>query len=133
VLRLGVSGGIDPTHLDLSAGAFGDKAVSASWIMFCIIWKNLLVFTLLGALLLSSLEARLASRLARAIAVIFACRAALLLAMMQCAQGSFWTSMRVIGDLPYTMMLFVAAGAAWLVYLGSSADGPMSSRSTATA
>jgi hypothetical protein len=25
----------------------------------------------------------------------------------------------VIGDLPYTMMLFVAAGAAWLVYRGS--------------
>ena len=119
VLRLGVSGGIDPTHLDLSAGSFGDRAVSAGWIAFCIIWKNLLVFTLLGALLLASLEARLASKLARGFAVIFACRAALLLAMMQCAQGSFWTSMRVIGDLPYTMMLFVAAGAAWLVHRGA--------------
>ena len=119
VLRLGVSGGIDPTHLDLSAGSFGDKAVSAGWITFCIIWKNLLVFTLLGALLLASLEPSLASKLARGFAVIFAGRAALLLAMMQCAQGSFWTSMRVIGDLPYTMMLFVAAGGAWLVYRGS--------------
>jgi hypothetical protein len=119
VLRLGVSGGIDPTHLDLSAGSFGDRAVSAGWITFCIIWKNLLVFTLLGALLLASLEASLASKLACGFAVIFACRAALLLAMMQCSMGSFWTSMRVIGDLPYTMMLFVAAGAAWLVNRGS--------------
>jgi hypothetical protein len=36
------------------------------------------------------------------------------MAMMQFAQGSFCTSMRVIGELPYVMMFFVAAGAAWL-------------------
>jgi hypothetical protein len=121
VLRLGISGGIDPTHLDLAAGAFGDRAVSAAWIGFCVIWKNLVAFTLLGALFLSSFEAPLASKLARAFAVIFACRAALLLAMMQFAQGSFWTSMRVIGELPYVMMLFVAAGAAWLASSASRA------------
>ena len=113
VLRLGVSGGVDPTHLDLAAGAFGDPTVSATWIGFAVIWKNLIVFTLLGALFLGSFEASVASKLARGFAVIFACRAAVLLAMMQFSQGSFWTSMRVIGELPYVMMFFAAAGAAW--------------------
>lgn len=114
VLRLGLSGGIDPTHLDLSAGSFGDRAVSAGWITFCVIWKNLIAFTLLGAALLASFEPGAVSQLVRGFAVIFACRAALLLAMMQFSQGSFWTSMRVVGDLPYTMLFFVSAGAVWL-------------------
>jgi len=124
VLRLGISGGIDPTHLDLAAGSFGDPAVSARWIGFCVIWKNLIAFTLLGALFLASFEPLVASRLARGFAVIFACRAALLLAMMQFAQGSFWTSMRVIGELPYGMMFFVAAGAAWLASLAIRTAAP---------
>jgi hypothetical protein len=116
VLRLGVSGGIDPTHLDLAAGAFGDRAVSVGWIGFCIVWKNLIVFSLLGALLLWSFEGSLASWFASRFAAIFACRAALLLAMMQFSQGSFWTSMRVVGDLPYVMMFFVSAGVAWFIH-----------------
>lgn len=124
VLRLGVSGGVDPTHLDLAAGAFGDPSVSATWIGFSVIWKNLIVFTLLGALFLSSFEASLASKLARGFAVIFACRAALLLAMMQFAQGSFWTSMRVIGELPYVMIFFASAGAVWLASTAIRAASP---------
>lgn len=124
VLRLGISGGVDPTHLDLAAGSFGDRAVSAGWIGFCVIWKNLVAFTLLSALFLSSFEPAVASRLARGFAVIFACRAALLLAMMQFSKGSFWTSMRVIGELPYVMMFFVAAGAAWLASLAIRTAAP---------
>ena len=92
VLRLGVSGGIDPTHLDLSAGAFADKSVSASWIGFCLVWKNLIALTLLGLTFLWAFPKRVASQLARGFAVISACRAAVLLAMMQLAEGSFWTS-----------------------------------------
>lgn len=117
VLRLGVGGGIDPTHLDLAAGAFGDKAAPVAWVGFCIVWKNLLAQTAVGLALLSGFSRVSASRLARGFAVIGAARAAVLLAMMLAAQGSFWTSMRVIGELPYTMIAVVSAGAIWLGYL----------------
>lgn len=125
VLRLGLSGGVDPTHLDLAAGAFGDPSVSATWIGFAVIWKNLIAFTLLGALMLASFEQRLAGKLARGFAVMFACRAPLLLAMMQFSQGSFWTSMRVIGELPYVMIFFVSAGAVWLTRVATRAAAPI--------
>ena len=116
VLRLGVSGGIDPTHLDLAAGAFGDHSVSARWIGLCLVWKNLLALTLLGLAFLAAFPARIVSQLARGFAAISACRVAVLLAMMQLAEGSFWTSMRVVGELPYTMIFFVSAGSTWLAY-----------------
>lgn len=114
LLRIGVAGGIDPTHLDFAAGAFGDKAVSASWITFCLVWKNLIALTLVGTAFLWSYPIHTAVRLARSFAVISACRAVVLLAMMQLAQGSFWTSMRVVGELPYAMIFLVSAGTTWL-------------------
>lgn len=114
VLRLGVGGGIDPTHLDLAAGAFGDRAVSASWVGFCIVWKNLVAQTLVGSAFLGAFSEKEASQMARGFGAAWVCRAAVLLGMMLCAQGSFWTSMRVIGELPYSMILFAAAGSAWL-------------------
>lgn len=129
VVRLGLSGGIDPTHLDLQAGAFGDRAVSAAWIGFSVIWKNLIVLTLLGAVLCWALPATAVSAMARGFAAIGACRAAVLLGMMQLAQGSFWTSMRVIGDLPYTMLFFTSAGLSWLVYHHMFADSETMSAS----
>jgi len=115
VLRVGVSGGIDPTHLDLMAGAFGDKSVAASWIGFCLVWKNLIALTVLGLAFLWAFPAPSAGALVRGFALISACRAAVLLAMMQFAQGSFWTSMRVVGELPYIMIFMASAGSVWLV------------------
>lgn len=115
VLRVGVSGGIDPTHLDLSAGAFGDKAVAAGWVGFCLVWKNLIALTLLGLAFLWAFPAPSVAQLARGFAVISACRAAVLLAMMQLAQGSFWTSMRVVGELPYIMIFLASAGSVWFL------------------
>jgi hypothetical protein len=114
VLRLGVGGGIDPTHLDLAAGAFGEPHVSAVWVGFCIVLKNLLAQTAVGVALLSGFSAQIASRLTRGFALIGAGRSAVLLGMMLAAQGSFWTSMRVIGELPYTMITVIAAGSVGL-------------------
>ena len=36
--------------------------------------------------------------------------------MLQLSNGSFWTSLRVIGDLPYTVIFLVSAGGAWLCH-----------------
>jgi hypothetical protein len=116
MLRLGVSGGMDPANVDMAAGAFGDREVSLSWLGFCVVYKTLVALTLLGLLVLSSFGERAASQLARAFAVISIGRVVVLLGMLQLANGSFWTSLRVIGELPYTMIFFVSAGAAWLAW-----------------
>lgn len=116
VLRLGVSGGMDPTNLDMAAGAFGAKDVSLTWLTCAVIWKSFIAQVLLGLSLLAPLGARPASALARGFAVIGAARAVALLGMLQLSNGSFWTSLRVIGDLPYTVIFLVAAGGAWLCH-----------------
>mgnify|MGYP001544854578 CR=1 FL=1 len=116
VLRLGVSGGMDPTNLDMAAGAFGAKDVSLIWLTCAVIWKSFLAQVLLGLSLLAPLEARPASALARGFAVIGAARAVALLGMLQLSNSSFWTSLRSIGDLPYTVIFLVAAGGAWLCH-----------------
>jgi hypothetical protein len=115
MMRLGVSGGMDPTNLDMAAGAFGDQEVSVGWLGFCVVYKTLVALTLLGVLLLSSFGRRTVSLLARGLAVISIGRVVVLLGMLQLANGSFWTSLRVIGELPYTMIFFVSAGTAWLL------------------
>lgn len=115
MMRLGVSGGMDPTNLDMAAGAFGDKEVSLRWLGFCVVYKTLVALTLLGLLVLSSFGRRTVSLLARGFAVISVGRVVVLLGMLQLANGSFWTSLRVIGELPYTMIFFVSAGTAWLL------------------
>jgi hypothetical protein len=114
VLRLGVSGGMDPTNLDMAAGAFGAKDVSLTWLTCAVIWKTFIAQVLLGLSFLAPLGVRTASALARGFAVVGAARAVALLGMLQLSNGSFWTSLRVIGDLPYTVIFVVAAGAAWL-------------------
>lgn len=127
---MGVNGGIDLTHLDLGAGAFRDPSVPFWWATFSLIWKNVLAFNVLGRAFVSAFPTREAAQLVCGFAVINACGAPILLAMMQFPQGSFWTSMRVVSDLPFTMLWFVASGLTWLAYRNLGAlpahdHGPM--------
>ncbi|HYQ18156.1 MAG TPA: hypothetical protein VEQ58_20420, partial [Polyangiaceae bacterium] len=109
LVRLGVSAGLDALSLDFAAGAFGDKHVSASWVTFAVIWKYVLISVALAVLGLSALPRALAARSAVALITICVCRAAVLLGMLQCSQGSFWTAMRVMSDLPFALLYTVSA------------------------
>lgn len=109
LVRLGVSAGLDPLALDFGAGAFGDKNVPAAWITFAVIWKHVLVTLLLMLAFLRGVPRAVAERLTLGIVAIGVCRAAVLLGMMQCSQGSFWTSMRVMSDLPFALLFAVSA------------------------
>ncbi|HYP87967.1 MAG TPA: alkaline phosphatase family protein [Polyangiaceae bacterium] len=109
LVRLGVSAGLDALSLDFAAGAFDDRHVSASWITFAVIWKYVLISVALAVLALSNLPRTLAARSALALLAICACRAAVLLGMLQCSQGSFWTAMRVMSDLPFALLYTVSA------------------------
>ena len=109
LVRLGMSAGLDALSLDFAAGAFGDKHVSASWITFAVIWKYVLVAVLLMLTALRGVTRDIAERCVVALIALGVCRAAILLGMMQCSQGSFWTAMRVMSDLPFALLFAVAA------------------------
>lgn len=112
LVRLGVSAGLDALSLDFGAGAFRDKHVPAWWIASAVIWKYLLIALLLIAAYLRRVPGAVAERSVVALIALSVCRAAVLLGMMQLANGSFWTSMRVISDLPFALLFAVAAAAA---------------------
>jgi hypothetical protein len=109
LVRLGMSSGLDLLGLDFAAGAFRDKHVSATWITFALLWKYLQVAVLLMLALLRGVPGWVAERCVVALVVVGVCRAAVLVGMMQCAQGSFWTAMRVLSDLPFALLFALAA------------------------
>jgi hypothetical protein len=108
LVRLGISMGLDALSLDFSAGAFGDRHVPAWWISVAVIWKYVLVTVLLVLSAMRGLPAAVAQRTVMALVAIGVTRAAVLLGMMQCSQGSFWTTMRVMSDLPFALLFAVA-------------------------
>jgi hypothetical protein len=108
LVRLGISMGLDALGLDFGAGAFGDRHVPAWWITFAVIWKCVLVTVLLVFGVLRGMPAAVAHRTVLALMAIGVTRAAVLLGMMQCSQGSFWTTMRVMSDLPFALLFAVA-------------------------
>jgi hypothetical protein len=122
LVRLGMSAGLDALSLDFAAGAFGDKQVSASWITFAVIWKYVLVMLALIIAALRGVPCDVADRSVVALVALSVCRAAILLGMMQCSQGSFWTAMRVMSDLPFALLFAVTAALAlpWTTRLASS-------------
>jgi hypothetical protein len=124
LVRLGMSAGLDALSLDFGAGAFGDKHVSASWITFAVIWKYVLVMIALMLAALRGVPRHIAERTIVALVALSVCRAAILLGMMQCSQGSFWTAMRVMSDLPFALLFAVAAALAlpWTTRLAAASS-----------
>jgi hypothetical protein len=86
--------------------------VPAWWVAFAVIWKYLLVTWLIVFAALRGMPPGVANRTVVALIAIGVTRAAVLLGMMQCSQGSFWTTMRVMSDLPFALLFAVAAALA---------------------
>lgn len=124
LVRLGISQGLDVLSLDFGAGAFGDRHVPAWWVAFAVIWKYVLVTLLIVFAALRGMPPRVAARTVVALVAIGVTRAAVLLGMMQCSQGSFWTTMRVMSDLPFALLFAVAAALAlpWSDFVSASAE-----------
>ena len=109
LVRLGISMGLDALSLDFTAGAFGDRHVPAWWITFAVIWKYILATVLLILPVLRGMPENVGRDTVFALAAVGVTRAAVLLGMMQCSQGSFWTTMRVMSDLPFALLFAVAS------------------------
>jgi hypothetical protein len=89
-----------------------------------VIWKYSLVSLLLMFAALRGVPRHVADRAVAALVAIGVTRAAVLLGMMQCSRGSFWTTMRVMSDLPFALLFAVVAGLAlpWTPSIARSAE-----------
>jgi hypothetical protein len=110
--RIGVQQGVDFTHFDWGAGAFRQPGVSLVRIGAALAYKHGFARAALVFAVLSALPPRHRSLAARGLFAAEAIRAAVLTVMLYACGSSFWTSLRVIGDLPHALAAVVVAALA---------------------
>jgi len=121
VQRIGLQGGIDFGNVDVRAGTFGEALTPLVVVIGSIIFKHALAPLLTLALLLSYLGRPLRESLLEALSAIFALRFFVLLLMLGVAGGSFWTAMRVMGDLPFALLFGLLTTLSWIAVRSSDA------------
>lgn len=101
--RVGVQTGVDFTWFDWGAGAFRDRGASLARIGAALVYKHAFVRAAIVYAVLSALSPSLRAWTARGLLVAETLRTALLAVMLYVCGGSFWTALRVIGDLPHAI------------------------------
>jgi len=128
IQRLGIQNQLDFGGLDYRAAAFGDPVVSAWIIGVALGYKYVLAATLVLSALSGPLEAHLRAELIPALAITFVARSGILLLLLFICGSSFWTGLRVLGDIPFAVL---GAAATLLLWIGFSAQ-PSASRSSSS-
>ncbi len=114
LVRIGVENGIDFMQLDWGAGAFRDPEASVRRIGFAIIWKDAFAVSAVIYTVLSPLPSALRGAVARGLVAAEVMRAGFLAVVLSTCGDSFWTALRVIGDLPHPLVAMVVSSAALL-------------------
>lgn len=120
VQRIGIQGALDFGALDWGAAGFGDPHVPAWVVGGALGLKYLLGLWLVLGAFVSELGGALASPVLRAVFLLFLARTVVLSAMFFVAGSSYWTGLRLLGDLPFAMLWLVAAGIAWAALGGAA-------------
>jgi hypothetical protein len=115
VQRIAITGSLDFEALDWGAATFGDAATPAWVVGSALVFKFVLAELLVLGTLGSALAALTRARLFAALVVAHAARAVLLLAILLICSKSYWTTLRVVGDLPFALTAMFAAGVSWVV------------------
>lgn len=124
VQRVGLLGSLDISALDWGAGGFGDPSVPAAVVAIAIVYKYVLAQLLVAAAFTSRLYADAREPFARAMLMVFVARAVALLLMLFVCGGSFWTALRVLGDLPFALVGTAAAALVWIAVLNFRSRSP---------
>lgn len=114
VQRIGIQGDLDLGGMDWGAGAFRDKDVSSVTIGIALTYKYVLGCVLVLGTLLPCLPGRVAEPLVMTLIGMYVARAMSLLLMLFFCGGSYWTALRVLGDLPFALIGAVCVCLAWL-------------------
>jgi hypothetical protein len=113
VQRIGIQGALDFTALDWGAAGFGDPHVGAWVVGAALVYKYVLAELLVLGALGSLLAFGTRERLFRAVAVAYVARSGMLFVMFLVCSESFWTTLRVAGDLPFALTGALASAIAW--------------------
>lgn len=103
VQRVGVQTGVDFTSFDWGAGAFRDRGASLARIGAALVYKHAFVRAAIVYALFEALSPSLRAWTARGLLAAETLRTALLAVMLYVCGSSFWTALRVIGDLPHAI------------------------------
>jgi len=109
LLRVGIQDGLEFGGMDWGAGAFKDPRVSPILIGAALTFKYALGAALIGIALCQRLEARLALDLGKALLACTCLRVFALTCTFFIAGSSYWTALRVFGDLPGVLTLALGA------------------------
>ncbi|MFO0567794.1 MAG: hypothetical protein U0263_19195 [Polyangiaceae bacterium] len=113
VQRIGIQGAIDFGAMDWGVAGFGDPHVPAWIVGGALGLKYALGLWLCFGALFSELGVARARELLPAVFLMFLARTLALTGMFLTCGASFWTGLRVLGDLPIAMLWLVASGLAW--------------------
>lgn len=114
VQRIGIQGALDFGSMDWGAAGFGDAHVSPLTVGLALSTKYALGLALVLGVFASELGRQAVVGLLAASFLAFTARAVVLTAMFLVAGQSFWTGLRVLGDLPFALLWSLAAGLAWV-------------------
>ncbi|MCC6528305.1 MAG: alkaline phosphatase family protein [Polyangiaceae bacterium] len=107
--RAGVNTHIDFTGIDWAAGTFGDTETTWTRIGAVNVGKYMLARGVVYGLCLAPLGPLYRRRVALGLVVVELGRVVLLTLLLFLCKSSFWTSFRVLGDLPHALMAAVVA------------------------
>jgi hypothetical protein len=114
VQRVGIQGSLDIGAMDWGVAGFGDPHVPAWVVGGALGLKYVLALLLAVGAFLAELPHGAKIQLLRAVYVTFLARAVVLSAMFLVAGASYWTGLRVLGDLPFSWLWSTSIALAWL-------------------
>jgi hypothetical protein len=112
--RVGLENGIDFMQLDWGAGAFRATSPSVARITAALVWKHAFAILAMVYALVSALPAEVRLPTVRGLVVSEAFRAGFLAVVLSVCGESFWTGLRVIGDLPHALIAMFASSLAFV-------------------
>lgn len=119
VQRIGVQLGLGFETFDWGAGAFRQPGVSLLRIGAAISYKHAFARGAVLFAVLLPMRPRYRSWIVRGLVAVELCRVATLTTMLYVCRGSFWTSLRVMADVPHALGAVVVASVAYLVVAAS--------------
>lgn len=131
VQRIGLQGAIDFGSMDWGAAGFGDPHVPAWVIGSAMGLKYAIALALALGAFVSDLPRARAIDVVRAGFVAFLARGIVLTAMFLVCGASFWTGLRVLGDLPFGFLWATTAALLWLGLCWTGRRAPAREQATA--
>lgn len=113
VQRVGITGQLDFGGMDLAAGAFDDQHVPLWVVGTALSWKYILAEIIVVTAFLARLDLHSQRRILPALILTYLARVLALLLQLFFCGSSYWTALRVIGDLPFSLTGLGAVALSW--------------------